>query len=245
MGRVHSWNVGTVVSKHWQGLSIQYRSQLTWQTSASSEELTRGLVVHTRVQKVASEWYSRAQALAHALASTYRRRGPIIVLKRQWWQHRDSRQFTCLSYFLMRTGEFADKRGSKRLARSRQASTLQFSCQVLSTRERNHEYFHTPRHKMFWRALTSLWAKRGSKSIVFKVASFLRQVSNTCACTREHQRLSASACARSARAWDGHMQVLEIDSRVGAILHTCHSHSFVKLAVTCTVIISFFRRNSI
>ena len=58
-----------------------------------------------------------------------------------------------------------DSMHMENFARGRQASTLQFSCQVSSTRERDHEYFHTPRHKMFWRALTSLWAKRGSKSI--------------------------------------------------------------------------------
>ena len=77
------------------------------------ESPARGLVVHMQVQKVLSACareYSRAQALARALVSTYRRRGPIIALKRQWWQHRDSRQFACLSYFLMRTGEFAEKR---------------------------------------------------------------------------------------------------------------------------------------
>ena len=67
----------------------------------------------------------------------------------------------------MRTGGFAEQREVVRdLLGGRQASTsLDFSCQVSSTRERGREYFHTPRHKTFRRALTSLSTKRGSKSI--------------------------------------------------------------------------------
>ena len=32
-------------------------------------------------------------------------RGPIIAPTRQWWQDQDNRQFECLLYFLMNTGE--------------------------------------------------------------------------------------------------------------------------------------------
>ena len=40
---------------------------------------------------------------------------PIIA---QWWQDEDSRQFACLSYFLMGTAEFTERREAvKQLAR--------------------------------------------------------------------------------------------------------------------------------
>ena len=79
-------------------VDLQYRSQLTWQMSASSEEVTRGCKRHPRCAKCE---YSHTRAYPHTLVS------PIIA---QWWQNQDNRQFARLSYFLINTGEFTERR---------------------------------------------------------------------------------------------------------------------------------------
>ena len=59
---------------------------------------------------------------------------------------------------LMSSAEFTERRKVvKDSLGGRQASNSpHFSCQVSSTRKRDHEHFHTPRHMTFWRAFTSL-----------------------------------------------------------------------------------------
>ena len=79
------------------------------QASPNPESLVSETV--TEIEKLKGALGTRARVLAHALASTYmyRRRGPIIVPKRQWWQDRDSRKVVRLSHF-MSSGEFTKQR---------------------------------------------------------------------------------------------------------------------------------------
>ena len=61
--------------------------------SVSSEEVTRGSKRHPRCAKCE---YSHSTLVS-----------PIIA---QWWQNQDNRQFARLSYFLIDTGEFTERR---------------------------------------------------------------------------------------------------------------------------------------
>ena len=66
--------------------------------------------------------------------------------------------FAHLPYFLMNTGEFAERREAVEgsLGVDKLLILCIFSCGVLSTRERDREHFHASRHETFWRASASL-----------------------------------------------------------------------------------------
>ena len=88
------------------------RSQVTWQMSVNSEEVTRMAWTFTHTCK-RCPWYASASTciLAHICTHSWVLigRGPIIVPTRQWWQDRDSKQLACLLYLLMNTCEFTER----------------------------------------------------------------------------------------------------------------------------------------
>ena len=204
--------------------------------SAISEELTCMGWSFTCEHERHTHEYSCASALTHTLMSKYRRCGPIIALKRQWWQDRDSRQFTRLWYFLMSTGKFTERREAvKDSIGGRQAFTysLHFSCQVLSTHERDHEHFHM----QGTRFLESFNKQREAVKVLlaFKVTSFCCQVS-ILMCTRVSTRMWVWAL-ECERVHSKHSSWTHASAGNWLTLHAWHYflHLFVKLAVSYTV----------
>jgi hypothetical protein len=132
---------------------LQYRSQVTWQTSASSEEVT--LVAWTFTRK--SKWRAqRVSSSTHALAHIHMHsrvrigHGPIIASTRRWWQDRDSMQFARLSYFLMNTCELDEQREVVKDSLGVDKLPIRiFSWWVSSTRERDREHCPPPTHETF------------------------------------------------------------------------------------------------
>ena len=120
-------------------LHVQYRSQVTWQTSASSEVATReGMDIargcRMRPQCVHVRARTRTRACARVLARVRRRRGPMRAY---------DTFYECLWVCWA-------KRGSKRTARDRQASNSpHFPHRVLSTLTHDRESLHTRMHKTF------------------------------------------------------------------------------------------------
>ena len=94
-------------------MHVQYQSQVTWQTSASSEEVTSTAWTFingckTRPQRTRVSTHMLAHIRTHSQVRIGR--GPIIAPTRQWRQNQDNREFARLSYFLMNTGEFNEQR---------------------------------------------------------------------------------------------------------------------------------------
>ena len=115
-------------------------------------------------------------------------RGPIIAPIRQWWQDWDNGQFVCLSYFLMNTGEFTERREAVK-GIDKLPILYIFSWQVSITRERDREHCHPPRHEIF-RSFSKLVERREAVKLYLthKLARFFCcRVSNTCVCL--HKRV--------------------------------------------------------
>ena len=108
---------------------VQYRSQLTWQTSASSEKVTRVASTFTHACKTRPRRASastRMRTLAHirarALASTYRAWPNYCTNKTMVARSRQQAFRVLIVHFDERWWVYWAKRGSKRFARHRQAS---------------------------------------------------------------------------------------------------------------------------
>ncbi len=130
--------------------NLQYRSWVTWQTSASSKEVTRAAWMFMHGCKRRPRCAS-ASEYPHAHLWIRMGHGPIIAPTRQWWQDRDSRLFARLSYFLMNTDEFAEWRVvvEDSLGINKLRILCIFSWRVSSTRECDREHCHPLRHETF------------------------------------------------------------------------------------------------
>ena len=140
-------------------------------------------------------------------------------------------QFACLSYVLMNTGEFTEQRQPVKDSLGID-KLLILSIYFMSSLEYSWVWSWALLHseaRDLLESLSKLVEQRGAVRVylAFKLVRFLLlSPEYSCECS------STSECTGSTRE---HTWVPEIASWVGTTLLMCHSHSFVKLAVSCTV----------